>query len=153
VRQPRLGLCGLAYRGPAEDLGGDGRVLGLLVDAELSSLRRRAPGAGARAGEQQSHFDARHYVGYYRSSSGNENLLYMAFAERSTPRRASCWRSSGQCRDHLREPAAARGKSRRRCVSTVYIIGEAVERRSKETRHVRRVGELAALLAQAAGIA
>jgi response regulator RpfG family c-di-GMP phosphodiesterase len=37
--------------------------------------------------------------------------------------------------------------------STVYIIGEAVERRSKETgAHVRRVGELAALLAELSGL-
>ncbi len=126
----------------------------LLVDEELNTLPEDVRLALERAlTEQQSFFEPHRCVGYYRSSSGNESLLYMVFSE---PVDASA-------RELLEifcanvaityESLLLREEIQETQRSTVYIIGEAVEKRSKETgAHVRRVGELAALLAEAAGL-
>jgi len=126
----------------------------LLVDEELSTLPVEVKAALDRALDaQESHFDDHHFVGYYRSSTGNESLLYMVFSEAVDK----------QARELLEifcanvaityESLLLREEIQDTQRSTVYIIGEAVERRSKETgAHVRRVGELAALLAEGAGM-
>ncbi|MET0519202.1 MAG: HD domain-containing phosphohydrolase, partial [Burkholderiaceae bacterium] len=103
--------------------------------------------------DRKGYFDAHHFVGYYHSSSGNESLLYMVFTEPV----------DDQARELLEifcanvaityESLLLREEIQDTQRSTVYIIGEAVEQRSKETgAHVRRVGELAALLADSVGL-
>ena len=126
----------------------------LLVDEEVASLPDEVRQALDQALEkQQSSFESDRYVGYYRTSSGSENLLYMLFSE---PVEA-------EVRELLEifcanvaityESLLLREEIQDTQRSTVYIIGEAVERRSKETgAHVRRVGELAAMLADAVGM-
>src|SRR5574343_178344 len=126
----------------------------LLVDEEISNLPPEVKVALDRAlDDQVSSFDAHHFVGYYRSSSGNETLLYMTFSEPV----------DAQSRELLEifcanvaityEALLLREEIQDTQRSTVYIIGEAVEKRSKETgAHVRRVGELAALLADLVGM-
>ena len=126
----------------------------LLVEEELRDLpeevRQALDGALER---QSSHFDEHHFVGYYRSSSGNESLLYMVFSEPV----------DAQARELLEifcanvaityESLLLREEIQDTQRSTVYILGEAVEKRSKETgAHVRRVAELSALLGEAAGM-
>ena len=126
----------------------------LLVDDELAQLPQEVKDALNHALDaQQNIFDDHRFVGYYRSSTGNESLLYMTFSE---PVDASA-------RELLEifcanvaityESLLLREEIQETQRSTVYIIGEAVERRSKETgAHVRRVGELAALLAEKVGL-
>ncbi|WIT12451.1 DUF3369 domain-containing protein [Paucibacter sediminis] len=126
----------------------------LLVDQEVESLPAQVREALDKALiEQQSYFEELCYVGYYRTSSGNESLLYMVFSEPVDE----------QARELLEifcanvaityESLLLREEIQDTQRSTVYIIGEAVEKRSKETgAHVRRVGELSALLAEAVGM-
>jgi len=126
----------------------------LLVDEEVNHLPEAVRSALDRAlVEQKSSFDELCYVGYYRTSSGNESLLYMVFSEPV----------DAQARELLEiycanvaityESLLLREEIQDTQRSTVYIIGEAVEKRSKETgAHVRRVGELSALLAEAVGM-
>jgi len=126
----------------------------LLVDEEIGNLPPEVKQALDRAlDDQQGFFDAHHFIGYYRSSSGNETLLYMSFTEPV----------DAQSRELLEifcanvaityETLLLREEIQDTQRSTVYIIGEAVERRSKETgAHVRRVGELSALLAELSGM-
>jgi len=126
----------------------------LLVDEEIKALPPRVCAALDRAlVEQQGNSDPQHFVGYYRSSSGNETLLYMEFAEVI----------DAQARELLEifcanvaityESLLLREEIQDTQRATVYIIGEAVESRSMEPgQHVRRVGEIAALLAEASGM-
>ena len=122
----------------------------LLVDEDLAQLPEDVRAALDHALDQQTNvFDEHRFVGYYRSSTGNESLLYMSFSE---PVDASA-------RELLEifcanvaityESLLLREEIQETQRSTVYILGEAVERRSKETgAHVRRVGEISALLAE-----
>ena len=135
-------------------LAATGDYSALLVDDELAQLPPEVKDALNHALDaQQNIFDEHRFVGYYRSSTGNESLLYMTFSE---PVDASA-------RELLEifcanvaityESLLLREEIQETQRSTVYIIGEAVERRSKETgAHVRRVGELAALLAEKVGL-
>jgi len=126
----------------------------LLSDDKLDELPKEVRDALDHALEVQTNiFDEHRFVGYYRSSTGNESLLYMTFSE---PVDASA-------RELLEifcanvaityESLLLREEIQETQRSTVYIIGEAVERRSKETgAHVRRVGEISALLAEKSGL-
>lgn len=126
----------------------------LLVDEDLAQLPEDVRVALDHALEEQTNvFDEHRFVGYYRSSTGNESLLYMSFSE---PVDASA-------RELLEifcanvaityESLLLREEIQETQRSTVYILGEAVERRSKETgAHVRRVGEISALLAEKSGL-
>ncbi|WP_269630239.1 DUF3369 domain-containing protein [Pelomonas sp. BJYL3] len=126
----------------------------LLVDEEVDSLPDDVRTSLDKAlHDQQSHFEDLCFVGYYRTSSGNESLLYMVFSEPV----------DAEARELLEifcanvaityESLLLREEIADTQRSTVYIIGEAVEKRSKETgAHVRRVGELAALLAELVGM-
>ncbi len=155
------GLCARVSAYAASHIEGRLKVLAatseysrLVVDDDLSSLPIEVKASLDQAlANKASQFDAHHFVGYYRSSSGNENLLYMDFSEPV----------DDQARELLEifcanvaityESLLLREEVQDTQRTTVYIIGEAVERRSKETgAHVRRVGELSALLAEASGM-
>jgi len=126
----------------------------LLVDDEIDTLPSEVKQALNRALEAKSgYFDDRHYVGYYRSSAGNESLLYMVFSEPV----------DAQARELLEifctnvaltyESLLLREEIQETHRSTVYIVGEAIEQRTQESgAHVKRVGELSALLAHALGL-
>lgn len=126
----------------------------LLVDQEVADLPAEVRGALERAMQsRQSHFDERHCVGYFRSSSGNESLLYMAFAEPvdADVRELLEIFSSNVALTY--ESLLLREEIQETQTSIVHLLGEAVERRSEESgSHVRRVGEIAALLGEASGL-
>jgi len=126
----------------------------LLVDEELDSLPpevREAMDAALAA--QQSRFDEHHFIGYYRSSSGNESLLYMVFSEPVDQEARELLEIFCANVAITYESLLLREEIQDTQRSTVYILGEAVEKRSKETgAHVRRVAELAALLGEASGM-
>lgn len=126
----------------------------LLAGTELDHLPAAVRQALDRAlRDRQTHFDERHFVGYYRSSTGNESLLYMEF----------CEPLDAQARELLEifcanvaltyESLLLREEIEQTQRATVEILGGAIESRSPGgSAHVRRVGELAALLAAAAGL-
>ncbi len=126
----------------------------LLVDQEVEDLPDEVREALGRALQsRQSHFDERHCVGYFRSSSGNESLLYMAFAEPvdADVRELLEIFSSNVALTY--ESLLLREEIQETQSSIVHLLGEAVERRSEESgSHVRRVGEIAALLGEASGL-
>ncbi len=126
----------------------------LLVDQEVEDLPEDVRQALDKALlNQQSHFDEHHCVGYYRSSTGNESLLYMVFSEPVDKEARELLEIFCANVAITYESLLLREEIQDTQRSTVYILGEAVERRSKETGdHVRRVGELAALLGEAVGM-
>jgi response regulator RpfG family c-di-GMP phosphodiesterase len=126
----------------------------LLIDEQLTELPAEVKTTFDQAlRRQQGHFDAHHFVGYYRSSSGNESLLYMQFAQEVDQEARELLEIFCANVAITYESLLLREEIEETQRSTVYILGEAVERRSKETgAHVRRVGELAALLAEASGM-
>ncbi|QPF75445.1 DUF3369 domain-containing protein [Roseateles sp. DAIF2] len=126
----------------------------LLVDEELQTLPEEVRIALELALErQQSHFDERHFVGYYRSSTGNESLLYMVFSEPVDAAARELLEIFCANVAITYESLLLREEIQDTQRSTVFILGEAVEKRSKETgAHVRRVAELAALLGEAVGM-
>jgi len=126
----------------------------LLVDQEVDELPQEVRDAlDAALKAQQSHFDERTFVGYYRSSTGNESLLYMVFNEPVDTAAHELLEIFCANVAITYESLLLREEIQDTQRSTVYILGEAVEKRSKETgAHVRRVSELTALLAEALGM-
>ncbi|MCU7372197.1 DUF3369 domain-containing protein [Paucibacter sp. O1-1] len=127
----------------------------LLVEEELDALPTEVRDALNRAlSSQQSHFDDYHFVGYYRSSTGNESLLYMVFSEPVDETARELLEIFCANVAITYETLLLREEIQETQRSTVFILGEAVEKRSKETgSHVRRVAELSALLGDAVGLA
>ncbi|WP_077032819.1 DUF3369 domain-containing protein [Pelomonas sp. KK5] len=155
------GLCAQVSAYAASHVEGRLKVLAatseysrLVVDDTMGSLPAEVKAAlDAALQSKRSRFDGSHFVGYYRSSSGNENLLYMNFAgevDETTHELLEIFCANVAI---TYESLLLREEVQETQRSTVYIIGEAVERRSKETgAHVRRVGELSALLGEASGM-
>lgn len=123
----------------------------LHIDADVQELPSEVQQALQRTlQERQHHFGEKYLACYYRSKTGSETVVYMSFADRIenearelleifTANVAITYESL-LLRDDLEETQR----------STIYILGEAVEKRSKETgAHVKRVGEIAALLGNA----
>ncbi|MBV8503640.1 MAG: DUF3369 domain-containing protein [Paucibacter sp.] len=126
----------------------------LLVDEDLAQLPKEVREAIDHALDTQGNvFEEHRFVGYYRSSTGNESLLYMSFSEPVDASARELLEIFCANVSITYESLLLREEIQETQRSTVYIIGEAVERRSKETgAHVRRVGELSALLAEKSGL-
>jgi len=126
----------------------------LLTDDKLDELPQEVRDALDHALEVQTNiFDEHRFVGYYRSSTGNESLLYMTFSEPVDAGARELLEIFCANVAITYESLLLREEIQETQRSTVYIIGEAVERRSKETgAHVRRVGEISALLAEKSGL-
>ncbi len=102
---------------------------------------------------RSSIYEGVHYVGYIREENGNENLLYVSkqspFSDLDISLLEIFANNVAIAFGNmvLREELEA-GRQ-----ELVYILGEAVESRSKETgSHVKRVGEISALLARKYGL-
>ena len=102
---------------------------------------------------RSSVYDGIHYVGYIQEENGNENLLYVSkqapFSDLDISLLEIFANNVAIAFGNmvLREELEA-GRQ-----ELVYILGEAVESRSKETgSHVKRVGEISALLARKYGL-
>lgn len=103
--------------------------------------------------ERCDHHGDNWYACYYRTREGNESLLYMAFAEPigADDRELLALFSANVASTYEKLV------QREECTATqdaiIGILGEALERRSSVAGdHVVRVGEIAALLACAAGL-
>ncbi|MBV8124312.1 MAG: DUF3369 domain-containing protein [Paucibacter sp.] len=126
----------------------------LLVDDEIDRLPAEVLQALNRTLlEKKGFYDDKHYVGYYRSSSGNECLLYMVFTEPVDAQAHELLEIFCANVAITYESLLLREEIQDTHRSTVYIVGEAIERGTDETgAHVQRVGELAALLARCADL-
>ncbi|HLA32898.1 MAG TPA: DUF3369 domain-containing protein [Pseudomonas sp.] len=123
----------------------------LHVDAAVQELPPDVQQALQRTLQEKQHqFGERYLACYYRSKAGSETVVYMSFADRIedearelleifTANVAIAYESL-LLRDDLEETQR----------STIYILGEAVEKLANEPgAHVQRVGEIAALLGTA----
>ena len=138
--------------GKMKVLAATAEFAGMLDTDDLSGLPADIQAALQRAlSERQGFFDSHRFVGYYRSSSGgSESLLYMWFSEPIDEKARELLEIFCANVAITYESLLLREEILDTQRSTVYILCEAVERRSKETgAHVRRVGELAALMAEA----
>ncbi len=138
-----------SVEGQVTVLAATGSYARLLVNEEISSLPAQVRDALTRAlAEKASHHGQRHYVGYYRTRSGNENVIYMVFPEpvaTSAIELLGIFSSSVAITyDNLLMREEIESAQR----ATIDLLGRTIERRMQEPdSHASRVGELAALLA------
>lgn len=156
------GLC--ASRTTAYAASADGNHLRVLaatksysrlhVDAESSELPADVRDAFDRAfTEKSGHFDKHSFVGYYHTKHGTESVLYMSFQESISEQARELLQVLSANVAITYESLLLREEVEETQRSTIFLLGEAVERRSKETgAHVRRVGEISAVLAAALGL-
>jgi response regulator RpfG family c-di-GMP phosphodiesterase len=123
----------------------------LHIDADIQTLPANVQQAVQRAlEEQQHHFGANYLACYYRSKAGSETVVYMSFADRLEEEARELLEIFTANVAITYETLLLRDDLEETQRSTIYILGEAVERRSKETgAHVKRVGEITALLGAA----
>ena len=127
---------------------------GLLEPERLAELPDNVKQALDRAErEQRGHFDAHHCVGYYRTHGGNVSLLYMEFSDPVDAEAQELLEIFCANVAITYESLLLREEIQDTQRDTVYILGEAVERRAREGgAHVQRIAELSALLGQAWGM-
>jgi response regulator RpfG family c-di-GMP phosphodiesterase len=127
---------------------------GLLVDERISNLPPEVREALNRAlRDKVSHHGERYYAGYFQTKAGSESMIYMQFPEavHDAARELLEIFSSNVAITYdgllLQEDTESAQKS------TISILGSAIEKRSSEpTDHLKRVGDIAALLATQAGL-
>lgn len=124
------------------------------VDREISDLPAEVCQAILQAFRDKAGCVSKHcFVGYHRSPQGTESVLFMSF---DTPVGADALDllqlfSSNVVSTY--EALLLREEVEETQRSTICLLSEAMEHRSKETgAHVRRVSEIAALLARAVGL-
>lgn len=143
-----------ANHGQLKVLAATAEYARLLVDEQISELPADVQAALQQALEtQSSRFEDRFCVAYYRSSSGSESVLFMSFAEPVDAEARELLQIFSVNVSLTYESLLLREEIEETQRSIVHIVGEAVERRAEESGdHVKRVGELAALLGEAAGM-
>lgn len=124
---------------------------GLQPEESLEHLPPQVRDAFVRCmAEQADHYGALYYACYYRTRDGNESLLYMSFSE---PLEAEGRELLGLFSANVAityEKLLAREEAEATQAAIIHILGEALESRSAASSgHVARVGEIAAMLAQA----
>lgn len=144
--------------------GGGGQLKVLAVTAAYAALRpdtalEDLPAPVRQALERSmrecaSHYGERHYVCYHRTRDGNESFLYMAFADPIEQDERELLDAFGANVAITYEKLVQREEVEQTQASTIETLGEAMERHSGAAgMHVRRVGEIAALLGEAMGLA
>ncbi|MHA4868877.1 HD domain-containing phosphohydrolase [Duganella sp. PWIR1] len=104
--------------------------------------------------EQRGYVDEHCFVGYHHAQHGTQSVLYMSFAERINSDVAELLQLFSANVVSTYETLLLREEVEETQRSTIFLLGEAMERRSKETgAHVRRVSEISALLGRASGMA
>ena len=156
------GLCASrveAYAASSED--GHLKVLAateayscLHIDEDVASLPIEVREAFERVlKERRSLFGDHYFASYYHSKAGAETVVYMSFSDTISPDARELLEVFTANVAITYESLLLREEIEETQRSTIFILGEAVERRSKETGdHVKRVGELAALLGNAIGM-
>ena len=156
------GLCASrveAYAASSED--GHLKVLAateayscLHIDEDVANLPVEVREAFERVlTERKSLFGDHYFASYYHSKVGAETVVYMSFSDTISPDARELLEVFTANVAITYESLLLREEIEETQRSTIFILGEAVERRSKETgAHVKRVGELAALLGSALGM-
>ena len=97
--------------------------------------------------DKQHHFDDYSVTCYYRSRVGSETVVYLSFDNKIEAEGQELLEIFTANVAITYESLLLREEIEDTQRSTIYILGEAVEKRSKETgAHVKRVGEISALL-------
>lgn len=125
----------------------------LMVDDQLASLP-----PGVQTAIQQSlatkvsQHGERHYAGYFCTKAGSESLIYMEFPERITEQARELLELFSRNVAITYDSLLLRDETEITQRDTISVLGSAIEQRdSASSRHVERVGEIAALLARLAG--
>ncbi|GIU16661.1 transcriptional regulator [Shewanella colwelliana] len=120
----------------------------LHIDSNIDTLPSQVKGAINKAlEEKQHHFNDFSVTCYYRSKVGSETVVYLSFDNKLEPEGRELLEIFTANVAITYESLLLRDEIEETQKSTIYILGEAVEKRSKETgAHVKRVGEIAALL-------
>ena len=124
------------------------------LDGEAAELPEPVRLAIERAfRERRGYVDEQCFVGYHHAQHGTQSVLYMSFAEPINSDAAELLQLFSANVVSTYETLLLREEVEETQRSTIFLLGEAMERRSKETgAHVRRVSEIAALLGRACGL-
>lgn len=124
------------------------------VDSDLNALPPHVKVAFERAlVERKHHLGQREMTSYYRSKAGSETLVYMSFSASINPEAVELLEIFTANVAITYESLLLRKDVEDTQQSAIFILGEAVEQRSKETgAHVKRVGEIAAMLGSHLGL-
>ncbi|WP_083940908.1 response regulator [Pseudoduganella violaceinigra] len=103
--------------------------------------------------EQADHDGPLYYACYYRTRDGNESLLYMSFSDAIDGGERELLGLFAANVAITYERLLAREESEATQEAIIHILGQALESRSAASGgHVERVGEIAAMLGEAAGM-
>lgn len=123
----------------------------LRIEADLQALPAPVREAVERAlAEKTSSYGANFLTSYNKSKAGSETVVYMSFADQIDPEALELLEIFSANVAITYESLLLRDEIEDSQRSAIFILGEAVEKRSKETgAHVRRVGEIAAMMGEA----
>jgi response regulator RpfG family c-di-GMP phosphodiesterase len=103
--------------------------------------------------DHKSHYHKHYYIGYFSTQKGSESLLYVTFQHELTDLDKQLLEIYAANVAITYENLLMRDDIQETQKELVYMLGEAVEQRSKETgAHVKRVAQISQLLAAAYGL-
>ncbi|MEH6448624.1 MAG: DUF3369 domain-containing protein [Oleispira sp.] len=103
--------------------------------------------------DHKSHYHKDYYIGYFSTQKGSESLLYVTFLHELTELDKQLLEIYAANVAITYENLLMRDDVQETQKELVYMLGEAVEQRSKETgAHVKRVAQISQLLATAYGL-
>lgn len=144
---PEYKLLASSGTGSTESGSAEHTAVGQTISPEADALMRQALAA------KRSITDDHHFVGYFKTRAGSENLLYLsnvaALTEFDHRLLHIYCKNVAFAYENLQMQQEVEDSQR----ELIYMLGEAVEIRSKETgNHVKRVALVAELLAQKYGL-
>jgi response regulator RpfG family c-di-GMP phosphodiesterase len=103
--------------------------------------------------DHKSHYHEDYYIGYFSTQKGSESLLYVTFHHELSDLDKQLLEIYAANVAITYENLLMRDDIQETQKELVYMLGEAVEQRSKETgAHVKRVAQISQLLASAYGL-
>lgn len=103
--------------------------------------------------DHKSHYHKDYYIGYFSTQKGSESLLYVTYHHELTELDKQLLEIYAANVAVTYENLLMRDDIQETQKELVYMLGEAVEQRSKETgAHVKRVAQISQLLAEAYGL-
>jgi response regulator RpfG family c-di-GMP phosphodiesterase len=126
----------------------------LLVDEEVSNLPLDIQEALHRTMRDKiSHHGERHYAGYFRTKAGSESMIYMAFPEPISKPALDLLETFSSNVAIAYDGQLLREEMESAQRATISILAGSIETRTHESSmHLRRMGDVAALLAQQSGM-
>jgi response regulator RpfG family c-di-GMP phosphodiesterase len=127
----------------------------LLVGEEVSHLPPDVQAALKRAlDEKAGHHGPRHYAGYFRTVGGRESVIYMTFVEPISEEAQDLLEIFSSNVAIAYEGLLMHEDTKEAQQSTISVLGGAIERRGNgaPSPHLRRMGDVSALLAAELGV-